>query len=328
MANRNSDLELALKIRTDLANTHAALHGTETGLEGVRDAAKDAKAALSGLGGDVKGVAAVGKAAEQAATGLQREAETADQAASRIKQMVQASLEYQRALEQQLASSEAASDATSRGAKATAEQAAAAREAVQAAYASQAATTAQIQSISELHSRVERGARSMEDLAETEQLLDRAIRGGLVSAAQLVAVQGDDLLLGIGLGDQASLQLHLDALLFQPDLAHRAVVGLAQPFQFRAGLGEVEQLGHIGCVAGLADVFQLLLQAGQLLGRLGQLNIRAFAFQPSQLQPHVDHFLGHLDALAFAVEQLRVVMRTKIVKAARIEKIGQQVAAS
>ncbi|GEM_PF-422581 len=184
MANRNSDLELALKIRTDLANTHAALHGTETGLEGVRDAAKDAKTALSGLGGDVKGVAAVGKAAEQAATGLQREAETADQAASRIKQMVQASLEYQRALEQQLASSEAASDATSRGAKATAEQAAAAREAVQAAYASQAATTAQIQSISELHSRVERGARSMEDLAETEQLLDRAIRGGLVSAEE------------------------------------------------------------------------------------------------------------------------------------------------
>lgn len=184
MAKNNGNLELALKIRADLDQAVTALRQVETGLDGIGKSGKAAKDSLSGIGTDAKGVADMGKAAEQAATGLQREAETAEQATNRIKQMVQASLEYQRALDQQLASSQAASDATSRGAKATAEQAAAAREAVQAAYASQAATTAQIQSISELHGRVERGARSMEDLAETEQLLDRAIRGGLVSAEE------------------------------------------------------------------------------------------------------------------------------------------------
>lgn len=184
MAKNNGNLELALKIRADLDQAVTALRQVETGLDGIGKSGKAAKDSLSGIGADAKGVADVGKAAEQAATGLQREAETAEEAAARIKQMVQASLEYQRALEQQLAASQAASDATSRGTKATAEQAAVAREAVQAAYAAQAATTAQIQSISELQGRVERGARSMEDLAETEQLLDRAIRGGLVSAEE------------------------------------------------------------------------------------------------------------------------------------------------
>ncbi|MGH8043063.1 MAG: phage tail length tape measure family protein, partial [Stenotrophomonas sp.] len=190
MARNNGNLELALKIRADLDQAAGALQTVQSGLSGVEKSAKGASTALSGVGKDAKDIADVGKGANEAATALQREGETAEQAAARIRQVVQASVAYQRALQDQLAASRAAGDAESHRAAATAEQAQASRQAVQAAFASQAATTTQIQSITELQQRVDRGARSFEDLAETEQLLDRTVRAGLVSSEEQAEIFG------------------------------------------------------------------------------------------------------------------------------------------
>ena len=188
MANKgNSNLELALRIRADLDQAVSALREVESGLDKVGASAGKSSDALGKVdGGDA--IAKVGQAANEAAAGLQREAETAEQAEQRIRAMVQASLEYQRALNEQLVASQAAGNATASGTAATEAQVAAVRQATEAAFASQAATTAQIQSIGELHGRIERGARSNEDLAETEQLLDRAVRAGLVSSEEQAAM--------------------------------------------------------------------------------------------------------------------------------------------
>lgn len=188
--NRNAgNMELALKIRADLGQAGSAVQALDKDLEKIGGSAQKAADGLAKVG-NAKGVAETGKAAETAAAGLQRQGETAEQAAKRIQDMVQASLDYKRALDAQVQSSQSNSEAASRHAAATAAQAQASREAVQAAYASQATTTQQIQSISELQQRVERGARSFEDLAETEQLLDRVMRSNLISAEEQSEIFG------------------------------------------------------------------------------------------------------------------------------------------
>lgn len=178
----NRNMELALRIRADLDQAVAEVAEFDAGLGKVATSAKKASDALGKV--DTAGLAKVEQAANDAATSLQREAETADQSAERIRAMVQASLEYRRALDEQITASQTAGKATATAGEASVAQEAAVRKATEAAFASQAATTAQIESIGELHSRIERGARSNEDLADTEQLLDRAVRAGLVSSEE------------------------------------------------------------------------------------------------------------------------------------------------
>lgn len=182
----NSNMELALRIRADLDQAVDKLRETETGLDGVGTAAKKAGDALSKV--DAGGITKIGQAANDAAAGLQREAETADQAEQRIRAMVEASLAYRRTLDEQIAASQASSAAITGSSEASTAQELALRKANDAAFASQAATTAQIQSIGELQARMERGARSNEDLADTEQLLDRAVRAGLVTSEEQSAM--------------------------------------------------------------------------------------------------------------------------------------------
>lgn len=178
MAGRGN-LDLALRIQTDLKGAVSEVRGFKQEIADTGAEAKRTSRALAGV--DASGMEKAGKAGQAAAQGARAAGESATAAASRIRDMVQASLDHQRALQAQMTTQQSATAAQRGATNATAAQADAMRQANQAAYASQAVITAQIKSISELHERLERGASSTEDLADTEQLLDRAMAAGLVS---------------------------------------------------------------------------------------------------------------------------------------------------
>lgn len=183
---RGGNLDLALRIRADLDQALSGLRQVQAELGKVGAEGKRTGRDLASV--DASGLDKVGKAGQDAAQGTRAAGEAADATATRIRNMVQASLEHQRAMQAQIATQQGSAAAQRAGTAATAEQAEAYRKINQAAYASQAAITAQVRSIGELHERLERGARSAEDLADTEQLLDRAMQAGLVSAEEQTEV--------------------------------------------------------------------------------------------------------------------------------------------
>ncbi len=157
-------LSLALRIKADMGAALQEMQRLGTGVDGI------------------------GAAATRTTSALAKTSQALDQGQDRIKGMVQQSLEYQRTVQATIASENAAAEAARTAAVASAEQAAAIHEISRAAFESQAAVTAQINLIGELHNRVERGARSMEDLADTEAMLDRAVRAGLVSQEEQLEI--------------------------------------------------------------------------------------------------------------------------------------------
>lgn len=206
MADKNT-IEFALRIL--LKNPQEAanyLREIESRVAGVGDAAKDASSSLAGVdakalsevakaadaagksldGIDAQALEEVGAAASAAATGLQQEAETAEQAEQRIRAMVRASLEKKAALEAS-ADAERQQAAAGREAVEVDEERAAQLEAVnRAAYDSQAAITAQMRSIGDLQERVDLGVTSFEDLYEIEQLIDQQMQAGLLTQEEQV----------------------------------------------------------------------------------------------------------------------------------------------
>lgn len=172
-------LELALRIRTDLEQGVADLNKVEAGLTAIGAAGKRAGDGLKAVDGKALGEAA--KSASEVARGAERVGDSATQTANRIRDMVAASLEQKRATDAQIASQVAATDAERTAGQATAERVAQIERVNKAAYSQQATATAQMQSIGELNARIERGARSFEDLAETERLMDQQMRAGLLT---------------------------------------------------------------------------------------------------------------------------------------------------
>ena len=172
MANR--DFEIDLKMKADFSSADRALKGTESGLQRVVKATADANAQLAAVGNSA--------ASSQAAS----TPETAAQAAQtkRLREMVRASLEYQQTLVAQVAAEQTVTNAQA-GSAASLDQNARARQAVaSASQATQAAITAEIGLIGDLQARLDRGAGSYDDLAETEAKLDVAMQKGLISAQE------------------------------------------------------------------------------------------------------------------------------------------------
>ncbi|MDR2872832.1 MAG: phage tail length tape measure family protein [Xanthomonadaceae bacterium] len=163
---------LALRVTADMQQAAAALPQLAGGIDDIRTAAAKANAALNSI--DTSNL-------QSAATSLKQQAETADEAETRIRQMVQASLEYQRAMQAQIATEQAVADAARANAQVSADRAAEMERANRAAYESQAAITEQMRVIGELNDRIDRGASSLGELAETEQMIDRAMQALLVT---------------------------------------------------------------------------------------------------------------------------------------------------
>ncbi|MGO1072327.1 phage tail length tape measure family protein [Lysobacter sp. CA199] len=175
-------MNLALRVSVDMKTAADQVRAFDGDIDRLGKTAGKTGDALKKVGtADLSKTAA---SARQASTGLAQTAESADEAASRIREMVRASLDHQRAVNQQIATQQQAARATRAGAAASAEQANQLRAATQAAYAQQAQVTAQIRSIADLSARAEGGARSLDDLADTERRLDRAMAAGLVTAEE------------------------------------------------------------------------------------------------------------------------------------------------
>lgn len=179
MAARGRDLELALRIRADLDTAVRELRQVEAGLDAIGSTGKRAADSLSKI--DTRPLSSASKDAAAASASIDRTGESADEAAERIKRMVAASLENQAALQAQVAAEVAAADAARDSAEISAEQAAQIERANEAAYASRDAATEQMRAIGELNARIERGAASLEDLADIERQMDEQMRAGLLT---------------------------------------------------------------------------------------------------------------------------------------------------
>lgn len=184
-----SDVEIAIRVRAELDQAVSQAQRLEGSVEGIGAAGQRAAAGLSKIRAEQLGT--LNRDATQAAAGIKQTGESAEEAAARIKAMVQASLEKKRAMEESAAAERAAAGAAEGHVKVSEEQAAAMQEATRAAFESQRVITAQIQSIGELYGRVERGARSFEELADTEQMLDRAMQAGLISQEEQLKIFGE-----------------------------------------------------------------------------------------------------------------------------------------
>lgn len=155
MAERN--LDVALRVTADLASAKTEVDALAGGLDGLKASGQSASGGLKSAG------------------------ESADQAATRIKKMVQASLEAQRAAAAQAKAQEDQADASRTVAAQTEAQADAMRQANQAALESQASIGAQIRAIGELDERLAGNASSFDALADTERMVDRAFAQGLLT---------------------------------------------------------------------------------------------------------------------------------------------------
>lgn len=178
--------EVAMRLRAEMDQAAAQLQRIESHADDIAGAGKRAADSLSKI--DASPLKDAGSSAAKASAEIKRSGETADEAAARIKAMVQASLEKKRAMEELVAAERASAGASQETVRVTEEQARAMAEATRAAFESQRTITAQMQSIGELQARVERGAASFEDLAETERLLDQAMAAGLVTQEEQLEI--------------------------------------------------------------------------------------------------------------------------------------------
>lgn len=178
--------EVAMRLRAEMDQAAAQMQRIESHADDIAGAGKRAADSLSKI--DASPLKDAGSSAAKASAEIKRSGETADEAAARIKAMVQASLEKKRAMEELVAAERASAGASHETVRVTEEQARAMAEATRAAFESQRTITAQMQSIGELQARVERGAASFDDLAETERLLDQAMAAGLVTQEEQLEI--------------------------------------------------------------------------------------------------------------------------------------------
>lgn len=155
------NLELAMRIALDIEQVRQALPVVQKGLASVKGAGQDAGAGL----GDVT------KEAKKAADALDRAARSSAASGSQMEDAGQK------------AAAGAAGMATAgESAKAMSADVATAADRVRTSGAAVQKTVAdEIRLISELDARLERGAASMSDLADTEAMLDRVIARGLIT---------------------------------------------------------------------------------------------------------------------------------------------------
>ncbi len=182
MAAQARSLELALKIRTDLEQGIEDLKAYESGLTAVGAAGKRAGDGLKGVDGKALGDAT--RSAKEAGESVKGTGENAEVAANRIRDMVAASLEQKRATDAQIASQVAAVDAERTATHVVGRARRADRACQPGGLCVPGVGAAQMQSIGELSQRIERGARSFEDLAETERLIDQQMRAGLLTESE------------------------------------------------------------------------------------------------------------------------------------------------
>jgi phage-related minor tail protein len=288
---KGRDLELALRIRADLDQAVAQLREVESGLADIGTSGKAASAALSKVDG--KPLGEIAKSSAQAAGAIKQTSESADEAADRLQRMVAASLEQRQAVNAQVAAELAAAEASRENIAISAERAAELERINQAAYESQAATTAQIQSIGELNERIERGARSFEDLAEIETMMDRQMQAGLLTQQEQLemfealdkqekklaathaeeAKQVDRLLKAYDpasaalqklTADEAKLKAAVDAGRISREQYNRAMVGIAASRQQWLQVSE-------GVDKAKRSMFELGMQAGHVRTSLASL---------------------------------------------------------
>lgn len=155
------NLELAMRIALDIEQVRQALPVVQKGLASVKGAGQDAGASL----GDVT------KEAKKAADALDRAARSSAASGSQMEDAGQK------------AAAGAAGMATAgESAKAMSADVATAADRVRTSGAAVQKTVAdEIRLISELDARLERGAASMSDLADTEAMLDRVMARGLIT---------------------------------------------------------------------------------------------------------------------------------------------------
>lgn len=155
------NLELAMRIALDIEQVRQALPVVQKGLASVKGAGQDAGAGL----GDVT------KEAKKAADALDRAARNSAASGSQMEDAGQ-----------KAAAGAAGMAAAGESAKAMSTDVAAAADRVRTSGAAVQKTVAdEIRLISELDARLERGAASMSDLADTEAMLDRVMARGLIT---------------------------------------------------------------------------------------------------------------------------------------------------
>ncbi len=220
-------MKFALQVVPDLQAAHEAVREFAGDIDDVGAAADRAQRALDKI--DTNGLGAAGSTADTAATGLKREAESAEEAAARIKEVVRASLEYQRQAQAQIAADQALAEASRDVTEVDATRVQQSREARQAAYESQAAVTAQIRSIGELSQAVDAGVRSRQELAARERDIDAAMRAGLLTESEQLEM--------LGKLDKAEKQLQISEKQLQAaqERSARQVQGLVRLYDPASG---------------------------------------------------------------------------------------------
>lgn len=308
-------LELALRLRAEMEQGLAALRQLEGGVEGVEEKSGRANTELGKMGGAAGEIEKVAAASERASRGLSSAGETAEEAEERIRRMVQASLEYRRAQDAQIAAEQAAAQASQENSRVTAEQAAEIERVTRAAYESQAAITAQIQSMGEFAARVERGARSLEDLADIEREMDRLMAAGLLTESEQLEMlesleEQERKLLAVRDREQRQLEQLIKA--YDP-----VSVGLQRLEHDEQKLKEAVDAGRISreqynrAVSGLAAQRNLLTgvqkQTGAMKDRvkvLGDLNLNQVRVQQSAAAVMRSLAQGHWNQVQVSVTSL------------------------
>lgn len=183
MADRS--LELALKIRADIEQASRAVASFGADIEKVGDKANKASDSLAKV--DAAKIEEVGAASDQAAASIAETSKVAAEAEERYKRIAQEAIAYREALDAQVLASAETAAADTRSAEAS-QQLVTQWQRLQAAdpYAD---APQQIRALDDLNTRLEAGAANTEQLADTEQRLDRAYKAGLVTQEEYTDAQ-------------------------------------------------------------------------------------------------------------------------------------------